>query len=111
MSEISAFTASLGHNGRIDVFAIGAPGNDGNGTAVYLTRTAPGQPGSPWTSLGKPGVGAIGVQSITGPDGYGHLLARSGRLRHHRRGRLCRQQPAWDGHVHPVTPQRRGPLW
>jgi len=78
MSEISAFTASLGHNGRIDVVAIGALGNDGNGTAVYLTRTAPGQPGSPWTDLGKPGVGAIGVQSITGPDGYGHLLARSG---------------------------------
>ena len=78
MSEISAFTASLGHNGWIDVVAIGAPGNDGNGTAVYLTRTAPGQPGSPWTSLGQPGVGAIGVQSITGPDRYGHLLARSG---------------------------------
>ncbi|MFY9926579.1 MAG: hypothetical protein WAK82_01125 [Streptosporangiaceae bacterium] len=78
MAETSAFTASLGHNGLIDIFAIGEPGNDSNGTAVFLAQAAPGQEWPPWDDLGKPGVGAIDVQSITGPDGYGHLLARSG---------------------------------
>jgi hypothetical protein len=78
MAETSAFTASLGHNGLIDIFAIGEAENDGNGTAVFLARAAPGQEWPPWADLGRPGVGAIGVQSITGPDGYGHVLARSG---------------------------------
>lgn len=40
MPEISAFTASLGHNGLMDVFAIGAPGDDHNGTAVFLSLGA-----------------------------------------------------------------------
>jgi hypothetical protein len=78
MAETSAFTASLGHNGLIDIFAIGEPGNDGNGTSVFLAQAAPGQEWPPWADQGKPGVGAIDVQSITGPDGYGHVLARSG---------------------------------
>ena len=78
MAVVSAFTASLGHNGMIDVFAIGNPGNDGNGTTVFLTQAMPGQQWPDWADLGKPGVGAIEVQSITGPDRYGHLLARSG---------------------------------
>jgi hypothetical protein len=43
MSEIYAFTASLGHNGLIDVFAIGDPGDDDSGTAVFLSRAAPGE--------------------------------------------------------------------
>ena len=78
MAVVSAFTASLGHNGMIDVFAIGNPGNDGNGTTVFHIQAMPGQQWPAWADLGKPGVGAIEVQSITGPDRYGHLLARSG---------------------------------
>ena len=63
-----------GHNGRIDVFAIDAPGNDGNGTAVYLTRTAPSRPGSPWTNLGKPGVGPSACRSSSpAPTGTGTI--------------------------------------
>jgi hypothetical protein len=43
MAEIYAFTASLGHNGLIDVFAIGDPGDDDSGTAVFPSRAAPGE--------------------------------------------------------------------
>jgi hypothetical protein len=78
MSEIYAFTASQGRNGLIDVFAIGDFGSDHNGTAVFHAQAAPGQQWPPWANLGTPGVGAVAVQSITGPDRYGHLLARSG---------------------------------
>lgn len=79
MSEIFGFTASLGRNGLIDVFAVGDVDltSDNTGTAVFRAQAAPGQQWSPWASVGKPGAGAIAVQSITGPDGYGHLLARS----------------------------------
>lgn len=78
MSEIYAFTASPGHNGLIDVFAIGDPGDDDSGTTVFLSRAAPGDQWPPWASAGLPDLGAIGLQGIAGPDGYGHILARAG---------------------------------
>jgi hypothetical protein len=78
MSEIYAFTASLGHNGLIDVLAIGDPGNDDSGTAVFLSRAAPGEQWPPWADAGIPGLGATGLQSIAGRDGYAHILARAG---------------------------------
>ena len=78
MSEIYAFTASPGHNGLIDVFAIGDPGDDDSGTTVFLSRAAPGERWPPWASAGLPDLGAIGLQSIAGPDRYGHILARAG---------------------------------
>ena len=52
MSEIYAFTASLGHNGLIDVFAIGDPGDDDSGTAVFLSRAVPGEQWPPWADAG-----------------------------------------------------------
>jgi hypothetical protein len=78
MSEIYAFTASLGHNGLIDVFAIGDPGDDDSGTAVFLSRAAPGEQWSPWADAGVPDLGVIGLQSIASPARYGHILARAG---------------------------------
>ena len=61
MSEIYAFTASPGHNGLIDVFAIGDPGDDDSGTAVFLSRAAPGGQWPPWANAGLPDLGAIGL--------------------------------------------------
>jgi hypothetical protein len=51
MSEIHAFTASPGHHGLIDVFAIGDPGDDDSGTAVCR----PGRPraGEPVMARGR----------------------------------------------------------
>jgi hypothetical protein len=51
MPEIYAFTASPGHNGLIDVFAIGDPGDDDSGTAVCR----PGRPraGGPVMARGR----------------------------------------------------------
>jgi hypothetical protein len=78
MAEIYAFTASLGHNGLIDVFAIGDPGDDDSGTAVFPSRAAPGEQWPPRANVGIPDLGAIGLQSVAGPDRYGHILARAG---------------------------------
>ena len=77
MPEIYAFTASPGHNGLVDVFAIGDPGDDDSGTAVFLSRAAPGGQWPPWANAGLPDLGAIGLQGIAGPDRYGHILARA----------------------------------
>lgn len=75
MSQIYALTASLGHNGLIDVFAIGDPGDDDRGTGVFLSREASGEQWPPWANAGIPDQGAIGLQSIAGHDRYGHILA------------------------------------
>ena len=84
MSLITSFTASLGHNGLIDVFAVGLPGPDSAGsgeagTKVWRARQkAPDGDWSPWSDIGKPGIGAIDVQSIVDADGHGHVLALAG---------------------------------
>ena len=84
MSEITSFTASLGHNGLIDVFAVGLPGPTSAGrgkagTKVWHARqTAPDGDWSPWSDAGHPGMGAIDVRSIVDADGHGHVLALAG---------------------------------
>lgn len=84
MSEVTSFTASLGRNGLIDVFAVGPPGPStaGSGTAgtkVWRARQkAPDGDWSAWSDAGKPGIGAIDVRSIVDADGHGHVLALAG---------------------------------
>jgi hypothetical protein len=84
MSEITSFTASLGHNGLIDVFAVGPPGptsagSGKAGTKVWHARQkAPDGDWSPWSDAGHPGIGAIDVRSIVDADGHGHVLALAG---------------------------------
>jgi len=84
MSEITSFTASLGHNGLIDVFAVGPPGpttagSGKAGTKVWHARQkAPDGSWSPWSDIGRPGIGAIDVRSIVDADGHGHVLALAG---------------------------------
>jgi hypothetical protein len=84
MYPITSFTASLGHNGLIDVFAVGPPGpvsagSGEAGTKVWRARQeAPDGVWSPWSDEGKPGIGAIDVRSIVDADGHGHVLALAG---------------------------------
>ena len=84
MSEITSFTASLGHNGLIDVFAVGLPGPTSAGrgkagTKVWHARQkAPDGDWSPWSDAGHPGMGAIDVRSIVDADGHRHVLALAG---------------------------------
>ena len=84
MSKITSFTASLGHNGLIDVFAVGPPGPTTAGTVVDGTKVwrarqkAPDGDWSPWSDAGHPGKGAIDVKSIVDADGHGHVLALAG---------------------------------
>lgn len=74
MSPITSFTASLGHNGLIDVFAVSNP--NGTGSTVWRARQkSPGGQWSGWVSEGKPGRGAAWVQSVLDADKHGHVLA------------------------------------
>jgi hypothetical protein len=81
MSPVTSFTASLGHNGLIDIFALALDPQlpPGQGVTVWRSRqTAPDGRWSAWVSEGKPGNGAVGVRSITGDQGRGHVLAHAG---------------------------------
>ena len=78
MFPITSFTASLGHDGNIDIFALAlspqAP--QGQGTTVFRIRQKKaGGDWQPWADAGKPGHGAVGVRSITDITGHGHVLA------------------------------------
>jgi len=78
MFPITSFTASLGHDGNIDIFALAlsplAP--PGQGATVFRIRQKKaGGDWQPWANAGKPGHGAVGVRSITDTDGHGHTLA------------------------------------
>ena len=78
MLPITSFTASLGHDGNIDIFALAlspqAP--QGQGATVFRVRQKKaGGDWQPWANAGKPGHGAVGVHSITDSDGHGHVLA------------------------------------
>jgi hypothetical protein len=78
MFPITSFTASLGHDGNIDIFAVAlspqAP--QGQGTRVFRIRQKKaGGDWQPWSNAGKPGNGAVGVRSITDTYGHGHVLA------------------------------------
>ena len=78
MFPITSFTASLGHDGNIDIFALAlspqAP--PGHGAPVFRIRQKKaGGDWQPWATAGQPGHGAVGVRSITGSDGHGHVLA------------------------------------
>ena len=78
MFPITSFTASLGHDGNIDIFALDlspqAP--QGQGATVFRIRQKKaGGDWQPWASAGKPGHGAVGVRGITDIAGHGHVLA------------------------------------
>lgn len=74
MSPITSFTASLGHNGLIDVFAVS--NFNTVDSAVWRTRQkTPGGNWSAWVNEGKPGRGAGWVQSVLDADKHGHVLA------------------------------------
>jgi hypothetical protein len=77
MPAITSFTASLGYNGLIDVFAVSDP--SGTGATVWRARQqSAGGHWSAWVSEDKPGSGAYQVRSILDPGGHGHVLANSG---------------------------------
>lgn len=78
MFPITSFTASLGHDGNIDIFALAlspqAP--PGQGATVFRIRQKKaGGDWQPWANAGTPGHGAVGVRGITDVDGHGHVLA------------------------------------
>ena len=78
MSEIYAFTASPGHNGLIDVFAIGDPGGD---ERQHHGVPLPGRARRAMAALGQRGpAGPGGHLRYRRPHGYGHILARAGGL-------------------------------
>ena len=77
MFPITSFTASLGHDGNIDIFALSLSPQTppGQGVAVFRIRQKKaGGDWQPWENVGKPGHGAVGVRSITDLDGHGHTL-------------------------------------
>jgi hypothetical protein len=84
MSEVTSFTASLGRNGLIDVFATGPPGPAAAGAGKagakvwHARQKAPDGDWSAWSDEGKPGIGAVDVRSIVDADGHGHVLALAG---------------------------------
>ena len=81
MSPITSFTASLGHDGRIDIFALalGPQVPPGHGVTVWRARqAAPGGDWPAWVNEGKPGAGAVGVRSVIDAEGQGHVLAKAG---------------------------------
>jgi hypothetical protein len=78
MFPITSFTASLGHDGNIDIFALALnpQAQPGQGATVFRIRQKKaGGEWRPWTQAGKPGNGAVGVRSITDITGHGHTLA------------------------------------
>jgi hypothetical protein len=75
MFPITSFTASLGHDGNIDIFALALSpqAQPGQGATVFRTRQKKaGGDWRPWANAGKPGHGAVGVRSITDIRGHGH---------------------------------------
>ena len=81
MFPITSFTASLGHDGNIDIFglALSPQAQPGQGVPVFRIRQKKaGGDWRPWAHAGKPGNGAVGVRSITGIEGHGHVLAKGG---------------------------------
>ena len=75
MFSITSFTASLGHDGNIDIFAL-ALSPQGQGATVFRIRQKKaGGDWRPWANAGKPGHGAVEVRGITDIDGHGHVLA------------------------------------
>lgn len=74
MSPVTSFTASLGHNGMIDVFAVSNP--RAIHSAVWRARQrTPGGDWSAWVNEGKPGNGAGWLRSVLDADKHGHVLA------------------------------------
>jgi hypothetical protein len=78
MFPITSFTASLGHDGNIDIFALALSPHvpQGQGATVFRIRQKKaGGDWQPWANAGKPGHGAVVVRSITDIAGHGHVLA------------------------------------
>jgi hypothetical protein len=78
MFPITSFTASLGHDGNIDIFALAlspqAP--PGHGATVFRIRQKKaGGDWHAWANAGTPGHGAVEVRGITNIRGHGHILA------------------------------------
>jgi hypothetical protein len=79
MSPITSFTASLGYDGLIDVFAVALNPDSEGGTVWHARQAAASDAWSQWSDAGKPGVGAVGVRSTVDPSGHAHVLALAGR--------------------------------
>ena len=79
MSPITSFTASLGYDGLIDIFAVALRPDSEGGTVWHARQAAASDAWSPWSDAGKPGVGAVLVRSTVDPAGHGHVLALAGR--------------------------------
>ena len=74
MSPITSFTASLGHNGLIDVFAVSDP--DAIGVTTWRSRQkTSGGDWSAWATEGKAGKGAAWLLSVLDAEKHGHVLA------------------------------------
>jgi hypothetical protein len=74
MSPITSFTASLGHNGLIDVFAV-SNSQVIDSTVWRARQKTPDGEWSAWVNEGKPGKGAGWVQSVLDTEKHGHVLA------------------------------------
>ena len=77
MFPITSFTASLGHDGNIDIFALAlspqAP--QGQGATVFRIRQKKaGGDWQSWANVGKPGHGAVGAVTA----GHGARSIRAG---------------------------------
>jgi hypothetical protein len=78
MFLITSFTASLGHDGNIDIFALALSPQAQPGQAATVFRIRQKKAGrewQPWAQAGKPGNGAVGVRSITDFGRHGHTPA------------------------------------
>ena len=93
MFPIPSFTASLGQDGNIDIFALALSpqAQPGQGVLVFRIRQKPvfrirqkkaGGEWQPWATAGKPGHGAVGVRSITDSEGH-EMLGTSQRSSQH----------------------------
>ena len=85
MFPITSFTASLGHDGNIDIFALALSpqAQPGQGVPVFRIRQKKaGGEWPPWATAGKPGHGAVGARSITDSEGH-EMLGTSQRSSQH----------------------------
>src|SRR5690348_15521192 len=85
MFPITSFTASLGHDGNIDFFALALSpqAQPGQGVPVFRIRQKKaGGEWHPWTAAGKSGHGAVGVRGITDSEEH-EMLGPSQRSSQH----------------------------
>ena len=82
MFPIPSFTASLGHDGNIDIFALALSPRAQPGPVFRIRQKKAGGEWQPWTAADKSGHGAVGVRSITDSEGH-EMLGTSQRSSQH----------------------------